>query len=134
MRKFYIFWFFFCAGWGYLFAGFAESDSPPWNQIAASFPLGILSFVVLFWFELRRLPPGQVADQPSFNLKPWNRPTGMAFFIGITFVFAALWGIPIAILAHLPGLRTAVNALVLGIAPITAIFVCSHVFPSKFSA
>ena len=29
MRLFYAFWFVFCAGWGYVLAGFAESDAPP---------------------------------------------------------------------------------------------------------
>lgn len=132
MRKFYVFWFFFCAGWGFGMSGFPESDALPWGQLAASFPIGVLSFVVMLWFELRQLPPGRFADQPSLSLKPWNRPTGMLLFGGLSFVFASLWGVAIAVVADLPGLRVALQFLSLGASVVAAIFVCRYAFPSKF--
>lgn len=134
MRLFYAFWFFFCAGWGYLAASFSEADGPPWGHLAASFPLAVLTCAVLFWLELRRMSPGQLAQRPSLKLRPWNRPTGMLLFIGLTFVFAALWGVAIAVLAGLPGVRVALSFLALGAGDVGAIFVCRYVFPSKFSA
>lgn len=132
MRLFYTFWFFFCSGWGYLLAGFADSDAPPLGQLVASFPLVLLTCVVLFWLELRRLPPGQFAERPSLKLKPWNRPTGLLLFVGLTFVFASLWGVGIAVVAHMPGLLIALHFLSLGAGTLAAIFVCRHAFPSKF--
>jgi hypothetical protein len=132
MRLFYAFWFFFCAGWGYVLAGFAESDAPSWGNLFASFPLALLTCVVLFWLELRRLPPGQFAQLPSLRLKPWNRPTGFILFIGLTFVFTSLWGVVIAAVAHLPGLRVALHFLLLGAGTVGAVLVCRHAFPAKF--
>jgi hypothetical protein len=134
MRFFYAFWFLFCAGWGYVLAGFAESDAPPWGQLVASFPLALLTCIVLFGLELRRLRLGQFAEQPSLKLKPWNRPTGFLLFIGLTFVFASVWGVGIAVLAHMPGLRVALHVLSLGAGTVASIFVCRHAFPSKFGA
>jgi len=67
MRLFYSFWFFFCAGWGYLLAGFGEAEGPAWSRLAASFPLALLTSAVLFWLQLRRLPQGRVAQPPSLR-------------------------------------------------------------------
>ena len=134
MRTFYGLWFLFCAGWGYLLAGFPASNAPSWSRLLLSFPLALATCVVLFWLELRRLPPGKLAESPSFNLKPWNRPTGFLLFIGLTFVFASLWGVAISATAQLPGLRVALHFLALGIGTVGAIYVCRYAFPSKFSA
>ncbi len=134
MRIFYALWFFFCSGWGYLLAGFAESDAPQWGQLALSFPLALLTCIVLFWLELRRLPHGQFAERPSLDLKPWNRPTGLLLFIGLTFVFTSVWGVGIAAFAQMPGLRAALHFLSLGAGTVAAVFVCRHAFPAKFGA
>lgn len=134
MRFFYVVWFFFCAGWGYLIADFPESDAPPWGQVVGSFPLALLTFGGLYWLELRRLLPGQLAQPPSLKLKPWNRPTGLMLFIGLTFVFASLWGVVIAAIGDLPGLRIAVNFLMLGAGAVVAIFACRRIFPARFDA
>src|SRR5690349_21687257 len=111
MRVFYVFWFFFCAGWGYLLASFAESDAPPWANLVATFPISLLFGVLMIWLELRSLPLGRLADPPSLKLKPWNRPTGIVLFIGLTFVFASVWGVAIALAANMSGIRVALNAL-----------------------
>jgi hypothetical protein len=58
----------------------------------------------------------------------------MILFIGLTFVFAALWGLAIALFADLPSVWVALYFLALGAGSVGAIFVCRYVFPSKFSA
>ncbi len=132
MRTFYAFWFFFCSGWGYILASFAESDAPTWGNLVASFPVALLFSVVMIWLELRTLPAGRLADQPSLKLKPWNRPTGLILFVGLTFVFASLWGVAIALAANMSGLRASLNALSLGAGAVGALIVCRHAFPAKF--
>ena len=132
MRVFYFFWFFFCAGWGYLLAGFGEVFSPTWAQIILSFPLSFLVFAVLFWLELQRLPPGQLAQSPSFKIKPWNRPTGLLLFLGLTFAFISLWGVAIALVTNITGLRVMLYFLAISCGGVGAILVCRQAFPEKF--
>jgi hypothetical protein len=132
MRSFYAFWFFFSAGWGYLLAGPSEFGVPQWGQLLASFPLSFLTCFVLIALELRRLPSGQLAHPPSLGLKPWNRPAGLFLFIALTFVFAAFWGVAFAVALPLPGLRSALHFLGLGMGALTALVASRYVFRSKF--
>jgi hypothetical protein len=132
MRAFYFFWFFFCAGWGYLLAGFGEVFGPTWAQITLSFPLALLVCAVLFWLELQRLPLGQLAQPPSFKIKPWNRPTGLLLFLGLTFTFISSWGVIIALVTHITGLRITLYFLAISCGCVGAILVCRQVFPEKF--
>lgn len=132
MRWFYAFWFFFCSGWGYLLATFAESDGPSLGQLFASFPVALLTFVVLFGVSLYRLPLGRRVQRPSLDLKPWNQPTGFLLFLALTFVFSSFWGVGIAVAGQLSGLRVALHFLALGAGALAAIFVSRYVFPSKF--
>ncbi len=80
MRIFYIFWFFFCSGWGYLLATFPNENAPPFLQVAATFPAAFATTLVLIWLEVSRLPNAEEASAPTFRLKPWNRPMGMVLF------------------------------------------------------
>jgi hypothetical protein len=134
MPTFYAFWFFFSAGWGYLLAGFSASDAPPLGQLVGSFPLAFVTFLVLLGLELRRQPLGKYAPRPSFKLKPWNRPIGVALFCALTFVFASMWGVGFSVAMNLSGLHVAFHFLALGSGALCAIFACPYVFPSKFGA
>jgi hypothetical protein len=134
MRAFYIFWFFFCCGWGYLLAGFAEASSPTWQQVAASVPVCIAAIAVLFLIELHRMPSGQRSSAPSLSLKPWQRPTGSLLFGSLTFLFSGLWGTVLAPLLGAPGFRVAVQFLVFGASGVVAIYAVKRALPAKFGA
>src|SRR5438093_1281283 len=100
MRRFYIFWFFFSAGWGYLLAQpFPGGFEPRSIALAvASLPVGALTFFLVLSFELWRLGADKKVHKPSLALKPWNMPIGSALFALVTFLFAGTWGVAIALI------------------------------------
>lgn len=134
MHLFYIFWFFFCAGWGYGLATFPAYAAPSPAVMLLTFPSAVLGFFVLFAYELRRLPDGKLAAPPSLSLKPWNRPTGLEMFVSLTFTFSALWGIGIAQAFGYSGLYYSLHSLALGTGGFVATYICHRAFPSKFAA
>lgn len=132
MRIFYIFWFFFCSGWGYLFATFPNENAPPFLQVAATFPAALATTLVLIWLELRRLPNAEGASAPSFRLKPWNRPMGMFLFVGTTFAFAGLWGTGLAWAFDLSSLATALQVMFTGLGLVVGCHAAPRLFPRRF--
>jgi hypothetical protein len=134
MRTFYVFWFFFCSGWGYLLAQFQESESPTWGQVVVLFPAAFLFSFLLVWLELRRLQGGERAQRPSLALKPWDRPTGMALFGGLTFMFASLWGVGFSVVGGMSGVRVALHFMAMGVGLVTATLASYRLYPERYSA
>jgi hypothetical protein len=134
MRSFYVFWFFFCAGWGYLSAAFPTEHSPLWPQAAAALPAALIMSIVILWLELRRLPTGRLATRPSLNLKPWNRPMGLAIFIGLTFAFSGFWGLSMYWVFNLPSPNVAFQFFAMGAGLTGGSYAIYRIFPEKFAA
>lgn len=134
MRSFYVFWFFFCAGWGYLSATFPSDHSPPWPQVAVALPAALTLSIVILWLELRRLPTGQLATRPSLNLKPWNRPMGLSIFIGLTLAFSGFWGLGMSWAFNLPSPVVAFQFFAMGAGLTGGIYAVYRIFPAKFVA
>ena len=97
MKRFYIFWFFFCAGWGYLFAQMPSAIASPVAQVPATFAVGAISVFVLIAIEIWRAGPSRSLSQPSLSLKPWNQPVGLMLFVLLTFLFSSIWGLGISV-------------------------------------
>lgn len=134
VRIFYFFWFFFCAGWGYLSATFPTQPSPSLVHAVVTFPATLAMSTGILWYELRGLPIGALASPPSLHLKPWNRPIGLALFIGLTFAFSGVWGIAMALTFVLPSPLVALHFMAMGAGLAGGCFVAHYLFPQKFSA
>jgi len=134
VRLFYLFWFFVCAGWGYLSATFPSQHSPSWTSAAITLPAVLVISVGFLWVELQKLPPGTFALPPSLLLKPWNRPAGAALFIGMTFLFAGLWGAAMCLALVLPSPLVALHFFAIGLGSVAGCFAAHRLFPEKFSA
>ena len=100
MNKFYIFWFFFCAGWGYLASQPLGDIAFSISQAPATFLSGAISFFILFAFEIIRAGKTK-RHRPSLALKPWESyPVGLVTFILITFFFSSIWGFIFALVVN----------------------------------
>jgi len=133
MRVFYAFWFFFCAGWGYLSATFPSEHSPHLMHAASVFPIALTMSIGLLWLELRKLPAGKVASPPSLQLKPWNRPIGLFLFIGLTFAFSGFWGLGLSSLFNLPSPGVALQFFAMGTGTVGGCYFSLRLFPNKFN-
>ena len=133
MRTFYMFWFFFCSGWGYLCASFPSENSPPLLQVAATLPVALATSLALIWMELRWRRDIKPAAGPSLKLKPWNRPIGMALFLGLTFAFAGLWGVGLAWALDLSSPATALQMMFAGLGVVIGCYAAPRLFPRPFS-
>lgn len=133
MRAFYVFWFFSCAGWGFLSATFPAEDSPSWIRVAASLPAMLLTTIGLHWMELRNIPHERLVSRPSLKLKPWNRPMGLAMFVGLTFLFSGIWGSGISLVSDPSHTHLSLQFLAMGAGVVGGCYVAYRLFPSKFS-
>lgn len=132
MRFFYAFWFFFCAGWGYLSATFPSEQSPHWVHAAYTFPITLAMSIGLIWLELQKLPAGKTAPRPSLQLKPWNRPLGVTLFVGLTFAFSGFWGLGLSLLFNLPSPFVAFQFFAMGAGFVGGCYLAYRLFPTKF--
>jgi hypothetical protein len=133
MRFFYAFWFFFCAGWGYLSATFPSEQSLHWAYAASTLTIALVMSIGLLWLELRKLPVGKTAPRPSLQLKPWNRPVGANVFFGLTFVFSGLWGLGLSFIFDLPSPAVAFQFFAMGAGLMGGCYFAYRLFPNKFS-
>jgi hypothetical protein len=93
MKRFYVFWFFFSAGWGYLMSQPSATAEPKAaTHILAALPLGALTAALLLAIEAWRARPGKL-PAPSIELRPWHMPTGVMQFVFVTFMFSGFWGV-----------------------------------------
>lgn len=77
---------------------------------------------------------GTHASPPSLRLKPWNRPIGLALFIGLSFAFSGAWGTAMSLIFGLPSPLFALQFLAMGSGLSGGCFVANHFFPQKFIA
>jgi hypothetical protein len=93
VKRFYLLWFFLCAGWGYLMSAFRGFAQDGWfATLAAGAVTSFLILSVILW----RLPHGARVLPPSLSLKPWTMPFGLSTFLWVTFLFSSLWGMVFA--------------------------------------
>lgn len=135
MKRFYGFWFFFCAGWGYLLAQFP----PPNNYnslltVVGAFLGGVFTFFLLMTIEVWRTPSERRVAGPSLNLKPWNLPFGIPVFVLITFLFSSIWGVFFAILVPAMSVSHPAQCLALSTGGLIGLRLCTHVFSSRIVA
>lgn len=93
MRAFYVFWFFFCAGWGYLMSTFPHHDGDSLLNAFLTLVLAIFFGGVGTFLVLRSKAISAAHASLNIDLKPWQQPLGMIQFGSITFIFSAIWGI-----------------------------------------
>jgi hypothetical protein len=132
MKRFYVIWFFFCAGWGYImsaFRGFADDDSVyGWLAMATA---GAITSFLLLSIELWRLPAGVKVLPPSFSLKPWSMPFGLPTFIFVAFLFSSVWGLAFALALMEHTAEQPVQILMLSLGGLVGLGGACYVFPSK---
>jgi hypothetical protein len=135
MKRFYGFWFFFCAGWGYLLAQFPppESHSSLFMAVASFFG-GIISFFLLMSIELWRTPSGRQVAGPSLNLKPWHFPFGIPMFALITVLFSSIWGVFFTVVVPALSASHPAQFLSLSVGGLLGLRLCTHVFTSRIAA
>ncbi len=93
MRIFYAFWFFFCAGWGYLFPSLPPQEGDSVTNVLLTLPISIIGFAALAYFSIRGARISASNARLSFDLKPWHQPIGVLQFVMITFTFVSFWAI-----------------------------------------
>jgi hypothetical protein len=131
MKRFYIFWFFFCAGWGYLTTTFPPDMAPPISRLPATVVLGAISAMMLLAIELWR---GSKLSRPSLGLLPWNQPVGLILFVALTFLFSGLWGVLFASVSPSGVIEVPIYVLSLSGGALLGLLGCFRVFPSRFQA
>lgn len=96
MRRFYIFWFFVPAGWGYLLPKLPVSPQPLLPVALVSLAGSAITLFLISAVELWRTSPEKKALPLSLSLKPWDLPFGLGLFILLTFLFSSVWGLAFA--------------------------------------
>lgn len=116
MKRFYPFWFLFCAVWGYLSAGFPQEIL----RISASdasgmFLVSTASFYLLVLL-LSKLVPASSPRGTRFNieLRPWDDPLGIFQFVFVTFIFVGFWGVALSLVVEHAHRDFALIALAIG--------------------
>lgn len=134
MNRFYVFWFFFCAGWGYLMAQPIPNATVPQSLglALASFPISAVTFFLILAIDVWRSRPRKLT-RPSFALKPWNMPAGGALFVLVTFAFAGVWGILVAAILDQAIVVQALQFFLLGLGGLVGVWSAYYVFPSRFT-
>ncbi|EYC52782.1 hypothetical protein AZ34_03890 [Hylemonella gracilis str. Niagara R] len=132
MRIFYMFWFFFCSGWGYLVATFPAEAAPPLSQSLVPFPVAMAMAMAFTWWESRGIKSRKL-PAPSLRLKPWDLPIGLMVFIGLTFTFTGIWGVALAIGFGLSSPTQALYFLALGLGFAIGCYTASRLMPDRFT-
>lgn len=134
MKRFYVIWFFFCAGWGYLMAQPFTGNAPrPVSEILLAFPLGALATAMLFAVEAWRVHPGKLAA-PRIELKPWQMPTGIMQFVFVTFAFSGLLGLLFGAFLPAGDVRQPLFILLMSLGGLAGILAVYRGFHSRFAA
>ena len=134
MKRFYVFWFFFSAGWGYLMAQSFSGVAPrAATEILLAFPLGALSAALLLAIEAWRARPGKL-PAPRIELKPWHMPTGVMQFVFVTFAFSSVWGLVLGALLTAGDIRQSLFFLMMSLGGLAGVLAVYRVLPSRFAA
>ena len=134
MRRFYVFWFFFSAGWGYLmsqpFPGFEPKMA---THIAGALPIGALTAFLLLGLEAWRARPGKL-QAPRLDLKPWQVPMGLMQFVFATFMFSGFWGVVFGTVFESSDFREPLFFFLMSVGGLGGIIGVHRVFQSRFAA
>ena len=134
MKVFLVFWFFFCAGWGYIVAFLIPPGQGAFSMAPfPSFVAGALTLFMIMATELWRRTH-QKALPPSISLKPWNMPMGLPQFILVTFFFSGLWGVFFALFLGAPSIAHPVYVLSLSSGGLVGLLLAYRVFRARFVA
>ena len=135
MRRFYIFWFFFSCGWGYLMSqpSLADAEKITALHILSALPLSALNAAVLLAIEVWRARPGKL-PAPNIELRPWNMPIGLMQFVFTTFIFAAIWGLLFGITLVSGDFRLPLFFLMMSVGGLAGLVAFHRAFPSRFAA
>lgn len=135
MKRFYVFWFFFSAGWGYLMSEpFLDTPNPrTLVMVLASFPAGAITFLLLLSVELWRLGPTKKLSPPSLALKPWHLPFGLATFVVLTVLFSSVWGVVFALAKANGQVFEPLHFFMLSAGGLLGMWAAYRIFPSRFS-
>lgn len=134
MKRFYVFWFFLSAGWGYLMAQpFADVAPRPATEILLAFPLGALTAALLLAMEAWRSRPSKL-PAPRVDLKPWHMPTGVMQFVFVTFAFSSFWGLVFGALLTAGDFRQPLFFLMMSIGGLAGMLGIYRGFQSRFAA
>jgi hypothetical protein len=133
MKRFYVFWFFFSAGWGYLLSQPFPGAQHQVAEILLAFPLGALTAAMLLAIEVWRARPGKL-PAPRIELKPWHMPTGGMQFVFITFAFSSLWGLLFGILIAAGDVRQPLFFLMMSVGGLLGMLGTYRGLQSRFAA
>jgi hypothetical protein len=134
MKRFYVGWFFFSAGWGYLMAQpFADVPPRPAADIPLAFLSGAITAALLLGIEAWRARPGKL-PAPRIELKPWHMPTGLMQFVFVTFTFSGLWGVLLGTLLTTGDVKEPLFVLMMSLGGLAGMLGIYRGFQSRFAA
>lgn len=132
MRRFYVFWFFFSAGWGYLMSQrFPGVEPKTTAQIAGGLPAGALTIFLLLSLEAWRTRPQKLLP-PSVDLKPWQMPMGVTLFVLLTFLFSSFWGVLFGLLLSGSDFREPLFMLLVSAGGLTGVWGAYRAFRTRY--
>ena len=134
MKRFYVFWFFFSAGWGYLVSQpFPGVEPKALLQVAGGLLAGALTMFMLLCVEAWRTRPHKL-PRPSIDLKPWQMPTGVMLFVLVTFLFAGFWGIVFGLSLSGSDFREPAFIMLTSIGGLVGVWAAYRAFPTRYVA
>ena len=134
MKRFYKFWFFFSAGWGYLMSQpLPGAETKSAMHILAALPLSALNVALLLAIEIWRVRPGKL-PAPNMELRPWNMPTGVMQFVFISFIFSGMWGLLFGATLASGDFRLPLFFLMMSVGGLAGLVGFHRAFPSRFAA
>ena len=109
MKWFYVFWFFFCSGWGYLMSRSPYSITP--NPILMIL-VGILLCGLLVFFSLIACRTSPEKARLKIELKPYDLPLGIFQITFVTAILTSFWGVVFGCLLPACDLRLPLKNLI----------------------
>ena len=131
MRRFYPFWFPFCALWGYLIAKFPPDVAELSFTLPGAFRVFFVCCVVfgaLLVAVLLLTSATPDSARLHVDLKPWDEPLGVFQFVFVTLIFAGFWGIVLAYVV--PSGRSTIGLFMLSMSGggLVGTLLASHVY------
>ena len=134
MRIFYVFWFFFCAGWGFLLSSFPPDERDSVARVLLAFPVFLVIFGLLAFVALRSASLPASSARLSLGLRPWQKPLGVFAFVQITALFTSLWGIGFSLLFHHRSALQSLEVLALSLGVLAGASFACRVYRSYHAA
>jgi hypothetical protein len=92
MRIFYAFWFFICAGWGFLLSSMPIQEADTLTNIIVTFPVSLVAFAALAFISMRKATPPGNAARLNVGLKPWQSGHSESFSSSALRFYSLLFG------------------------------------------